>query len=70
MSHKNSKQEWDNLSNKEKENLWLKTNGSRMVPSSLTGADLDKLFKQTSYEKQDQNITIGGQNSTGGGIPD
>jgi hypothetical protein len=65
MSHKNSKQQWEQLLPKEKELLWLKTNGSRMVPDNLSGSDLDKLFKQTNYETKKTN-----SNSLGGGIPD
>lgn len=65
MAHNDSKQKWESLSNKEKENLWLREHGSRIIPANVTGADLDRLFKNVNYEtKKDQS------NSLGGGIPD
>lgn len=66
MAHIESKRQWESLTQKEKENLWLQVHGSRNVPAQVSGYELDHLFKgknNVNYEKDKSD-------SLGGGIPD
>ncbi len=56
MSHSDSKRKWESLSDKEREKLWKEKHGTGLVPTHISGTELDNLFKTTNYEKIQINI--------------
>lgn len=72
MGHKRNKEEWDNLSQKEKEKLIRDYVGFGNVPKSINGTDIDVImrnYKSNEKVEEKSDFTIGGDSSTGGVIP-
>lgn len=71
MSHSNSKKYWESLSIKEKESIWLKNHGTRILPTSISGSELDKIVKnEKEIEKEGFDKYFSSGPSLGGGIED
>ena len=64
MSHSNSKKYWESLSIKEKESIWLKNHGTRILPTSISGSELEEI------EKEGFGKYFSSGPSLGGGIED
>ena len=56
MSHNSSKKQWDALTTKEKELIWLKHHNTRILPSSISGSELDKIFKNENVSNLGKNL--------------
>ena len=71
MSHNSSKKQWDALTTKEKELIWLKHHNTRILPSSISGSELDKIFKnEKESEKESFEKYFSSGPSLGGIVED
>lgn len=64
MSTKNSRNEWDRLSQRQKEDLWKKKYGTGIIPQNISNYEISNVLKneETNYnqrKERDDNSGFG-----------
>lgn len=54
MSTKNSRNEWDRLSQRQKEDLWKKKYGTGIIPQNISNHEISNILKyeETNYNQR------------------
>lgn len=60
MSTKNSKQEWDSLSQRQKEELWKKNYGTGIIPQNISNYEISNVLKnETNNQRKERDEDSG-----------